>query len=82
MRRRSSLSGALAILLVWIADVRLHACPICFRVDDESAVSGIYAAVFVLIGVTTVVLSGFATFIVRFVRRARLSADERVDSGR
>jgi hypothetical protein len=46
------------------------ACPICFQVDDAATTNGVRAAVFVLIGVTTAVLAGFAWFILRFARRA------------
>jgi heme/copper-type cytochrome/quinol oxidase subunit 2 len=48
----------------------LHACPVCFRIEEGPTTAGVYAAVLVLVGVTTGVLGGFAAFIVRFVRRA------------
>jgi len=59
---------------ILLADQAVHACPVCFRIDDADVRSGVYAAVFVLLGVTSSVLGGFATFIVRFVRRARRHA--------
>ena len=49
----------------------IHACPICFQVDDAPVVGGVRAAVGVLIGVTTIVLAGFGMFAARFVRRSR-----------
>ena len=74
-RRLSVTSGFLIVL----GDQALHACPVCFRIDDAATTSGVYAAVFVLLGVTTGVLGGFATFIVGFVRRARRHADTESD---
>jgi hypothetical protein len=59
-------------LALWLAlDASLFACPICFQVEDGPVTAGVRAAVLVLIGVTGAVLSGFAAFIVRFVRRTR-----------
>jgi hypothetical protein len=66
--------------LVLAADQVVHACPVCFRVDDAATTSGVYAAVFVLLGVTSGVLAGFATFILRFVRRARRLAGTESDT--
>jgi heme/copper-type cytochrome/quinol oxidase subunit 2 len=67
-------------LSILLADQAVHACPVCFRVDDDDVTSGVYAAVFVLLGVTSGVLGGFATFIVRFVRRARLRSQTESDT--
>jgi hypothetical protein len=61
---------ACGYVLAWaLASAPLLACPICFQVDDGPATAGIRAAVVVLGGVTVSVLTGFAAFIVRFVRR-------------
>jgi uncharacterized membrane protein len=49
----------------------LVACAVCFQVDPNATTDGVRAAVLVLVGVTTVVLSGFGVFIARFVRRSR-----------
>jgi len=46
------------------------ACPVCFRFEESSTVSGIRVAVVVLVAVTTAVLGAFGTFVVRFARRA------------
>jgi hypothetical protein len=63
---------AILVLALWLAlDASLLACPICFQVEDGPVSAGVRAAVLVLIGVTGTVLSGFAMFIVRFVRRTR-----------
>jgi hypothetical protein len=67
-------------VLIVLADHTVHACPVCFRIDDNATTSGVYAAVFVLLGVTSGVLGGFATFVVRFVRRARLQASAGPDT--
>lgn len=48
----------------------LHACPICFRVEDGPTASGVRAAIFVLVAVTASVLTACGTFVVRFARRA------------
>ena len=61
-------------LLLVSADQALYACPVCFRIDDAATTSGIYAAVFVLLGVTGAVLTGVAAFIVRFIRNVRRHA--------
>jgi hypothetical protein len=54
--------------LIAFADATLHACPICFQVEDTNTVNGVRAAVFVLMGVTSVVLVGFAGFAARVAR--------------
>jgi heme/copper-type cytochrome/quinol oxidase subunit 2 len=78
---RRSLSAALvATVSVILTTESLHACPVCFRLEDSSTISGVYAAVTVLLGVTTVVLSTFGVFVVRFVKRARLA--EQTEAGR
>ena len=66
---------AFAVLVVMTvlaaSPVVVRACPVCFRMDDAATTSGVYAAVYVLLGVITGVLGGFVVFIVQFVRRAR-----------
>lgn len=47
------------------------ACPICFQAEESAVTDGIRAAVVVLVGVTTGVLSGFGWFIAGFIRRSR-----------
>jgi heme/copper-type cytochrome/quinol oxidase subunit 2 len=61
-----------ALLLGGASD--LHACPVCFRIEDAAATNGVYAAVAVLLAVTGGVLGGCAAFLVNFVRRARRAA--------
>lgn len=61
-----------ATTAAWIAAVGvapLLACPICFRIEAGPVSDGVRAAVFVMLGVTLGVLSGFGFFISRFVGR-------------
>ena len=55
-------------VLIALADATVHACPICFQVEDANTVNGVRAAVAVLIGVTGAVLVGFAGFAARLAR--------------
>ena len=49
--------------LIWaMAQTPLLACPVCFQIEDGQAASGVRAAVYVLMGVTVVVLGGFGMF--------------------
>ena len=60
-----------AVLAMWLlAGAPLLACPICFQMEEGRATDGLRAAVVVLVAVTVGVLGGFASFIVRFVRRS------------
>lgn len=63
-----SFLGAIVVLVVAASEAAL-ACPICFQVEENATTDGIQAAVLVLMGVTTVVLGGFAKFIAGFVVR-------------
>jgi len=45
------------------------ACAVCFQVAPNAATDGLRAAVFVLMGVTSAVLTGFGWFVVRLARR-------------
>jgi hypothetical protein len=47
------------------------ACPVCFLPADEAARTSLNLGIFVLLGVTAVVLAGFVRFIVSLARRAR-----------
>ena len=47
----------------------LLACAVCFQADPNATTDGLRAAVLVLMGVTTAVLTGFGIFIVKFIRR-------------
>jgi hypothetical protein len=47
------------------------ACPVCFLPVDESARTSLNLGIFVLLGVTAIVLAGFARFIASLARRAK-----------
>ena len=48
------------------------ACPVCFGQSDSPMAWGTNMAVFFMLGVTGVVLTGFGAFIVYLMRRAKL----------
>lgn len=61
-----------ATTAAWMATLGvspLLACPVCFRIEAGPVSDGVRAAVFVMLGVTVGVLSGFGFFISRFVGR-------------
>jgi hypothetical protein len=62
---RIVLTGALCLG----TEAVIYACPICFQIEDAHATSGIRAGVGVLMGVTGVVLVGFARFAARVAGR-------------
>ena len=47
------------------------ACPVCFGGEDTVMRESLNAGIGVLMGVTTIVLAGFARFIVVLARRSR-----------
>ena len=62
---------AVATAVAWCAtSATALACPICFQVEQGPVTDGLRVAVFVLMGVTVAVLSGFGVFIARFVARS------------
>ena len=68
---RRRLAWHASVAAVWIAaSATALACPVCFRIEEGPVADGVRAAVFVLIGVTTTVLSGVGMFLVRFIRRS------------
>ena len=63
-------SGAVAVATVvmwWCAGAVAAACPICFQVEDESTRAGVQAGVWVLMGLTVVVLGGVVRFAWRLI---------------
>ena len=50
------------------------ACPVCYLPTDEAARTSLNLGIFVLLGVTAVVLAGFLRFIALLARRARTSS--------
>lgn len=71
LARTGAIRLALALLMAVCLPAAIHACPVCFQADGSPAVSGIRAAVLVLVGVTTLVLGGFGVFAARLIRRTR-----------
>jgi len=51
------------------------ACPVCFGAGDGPMADGLNAGIAVLLGVTVVVLGGFAAGIAGIARRARRYAE-------
>ena len=63
---------AIATLLGWLAATATAlACPICFQAEPNGTTDGVRAAVLVLVAITSVVLCGFAAFIVRFAKASQ-----------
>jgi hypothetical protein len=62
-------SGLWTGILLLVSQTPLLACPVCFQIDDGHTAAGVRAAVWVLLGVTGLVLGGFAVFVRRLVRR-------------
>jgi hypothetical protein len=56
------------------------ACPVCFGQNDSPMASAINMGILLMLGVTGVVLVGFASFFIHLIRRARLAAEP--DAGR
>jgi hypothetical protein len=67
---RFALRAVATLACIAAGEAALLACPICFRMEDGPVAAGVRAAVFVLLGVTAGVLTGFGVWIVRFVKRA------------
>jgi heme/copper-type cytochrome/quinol oxidase subunit 2 len=72
--RRPILRVGLTAAMCVLADAAIHACPICFQIEDAHVVGGIRAAVGVLMGVTVAVMAPVIVFAVRFARRDRSQA--------
>ena len=49
------------------------ACPVCYTAADPAITESLNAGIFVLLGVTALVLGGVARFIVSLARRARVA---------
>lgn len=57
------------------------ACPVCFGGEDSVMRESLNAGIGVLMGVTAIVLAGFARFIILLARRAR-EAEVRLPTSR
>ena len=54
------------------------ACPVCFGQNDSPMAWGVNMGVFLMLGVTGVVLAGFASFFIYLMRRAKLAAEDAI----
>ena len=55
--------------------MNLLACAVCFGDPNSAQIHGQNAAIFTLLGVTGLVLTGFIVVIIQFARRARLAKE-------
>ena len=69
MMRRSSSRIVLTAIGVALVNATVHACPICFQVEESATTDGVLAAVTVLAGITAGVLLVCGTFVIGFLRR-------------
>lgn len=68
---RHAVRLGLVSIACWIASgAEALACPVCFQVEAGPVTEGVQAAVWVLVAVTSAVLTGFAVFAGRIARRA------------
>jgi hypothetical protein len=64
-------AAAIALALVLVLPEVALACPVCFGASDAPIVDGVRMAVIALLGITTVVLGGFAAFFVYLMRQSQ-----------
>jgi hypothetical protein len=70
MRRRLFCTRwALAVVMMPMAQAVIHACPICFQINDAHMTTGVRAAVGVLVIVTAGVVAPCAVFFRRLMKR-------------
>ena len=80
MRRARNAIRAAATIAGVAAPRVAFACPVCFGQSDSPLAQGVNMGVLFLLGTITAVLIGFAGFMVYLARRAKVFADERIDS--
>ena len=76
---RNAVRAAATVALIAAPRVAL-ACPVCFGQSDSPLAKGVNMGVLFLLGTITAVLIGFAGFMVYLARRAKIFADESIDS--
>jgi hypothetical protein len=65
------------LTLLLLAAPRLAlACPVCFGQNDSPLAKGVNMGIFFMLGIVSLMLSGFAGFFVYLSRRARLAAKQ------
>jgi len=57
--------------LLAVTESVVHACPVCFQIEDAHLTSGVRAAVGVLMGVTLAVVVPVVGFAVKVARRQK-----------
>jgi hypothetical protein len=62
-----------AVVIGVAASETVHACPVCFQVEDGAVAEGVRDAVLVLVGVTVSVLTGVGLWWRRLVRNQERS---------
>ena len=69
------------ITLVMVAAPRVAlACPVCFGQSDSPLAKGVNMGIYFLLATIGGVLVAFAAFMIYLARRARLFADDNIDS--
>jgi len=56
----------------FVALTRALPCAVCFSPTDPLVRDSVNVGIFVLLGVTVIVLTGFAAFIIRIAQRSRM----------
>ena len=82
MRAVRNAVRAVATMALVAAPRVVLACPVCFGQSDSPLAKGVNMGVLFLLGTITAVLIGFASFMIYLARRARVFAEDSVDSVR
>ena len=69
MRFRTLAHLLLIAAMAPLAQAVVHACPICFQINDAHMTTGVRAAVVVLVAVTAGVVGTCAVFFNRLIKR-------------
>ena len=78
MLRMCGLAGVLCASL-WVAPQGVWACAVCYGSADSPMQQGMNMGIAVMLGVTALVLTGFASFMIYLARRARLYREKSLD---
>jgi len=76
-RARVIVRAGMTLGIAVCAQAAVHACPICFQIEDAHVTNGIRAAVGVLMGVTILVVSPVVAFAIKIRRQERAQEGER-----
>ena len=69
MTRQQLTRAAITAAMVPLAQAAVHACPVCFQINDAHMTSGVRAAVGVLVAVTVGVVGACVTLFGRLINR-------------